>query len=448
MKNIWEWLEISPTTDKAEIKKAYAAQSKKYHPEDHPEEFAQLRKAYKLALVVAGKESDKAQEPIGLQESMESSDGEKKRELQQKEQREGEQWYEEVKSQAEERWDAAEEQYVSENEDILEDENVPEDKNILEDKDVFSYEFQEEEKLDQEQQQLYHAFLWGMQELVIGSYAAELMAWKMLFSWYQDKIDIRSKKVLDTAVLIFYPGCALPEYVWKFLYKQFFVDYNDTSIQQYVVKLNEARYMKLGPVWQRTRQLTLKDFLKQAIPLYGAAEKRNIAAFLFGKKSLLYEDYSKKVQSSEKIMEALILVGCLGIVVAVFVSDRLSKTEEEGPSYYQTYEETRKYLDEMQDNEYIDDAKEELNDAIYTNYTKESPYICDVPDWKQEVSGLYAQVYYDSEEDRYLIETIRPNGTEETVYVAEYFWLNSLADQIDDKLKMILMLDQYKSKKS
>ncbi len=48
--NIWEWLDISPTTDIAKIKSAYARQAKRYHPEEHPEEFKALQRAYKEAV--------------------------------------------------------------------------------------------------------------------------------------------------------------------------------------------------------------------------------------------------------------------------------------------------------------------------------------------------------------------------------------------------------------
>lgn len=53
-RTIWEWLEIEKTRDKAEIRRAYARQAKKYHPEDSPEEAKQLREAYKMALTLAG----------------------------------------------------------------------------------------------------------------------------------------------------------------------------------------------------------------------------------------------------------------------------------------------------------------------------------------------------------------------------------------------------------
>lgn len=51
--SIWEWLDIEPTTDKALIKKAYAEQSRKYHPEDCPREAGLLREAYKQAMALA-----------------------------------------------------------------------------------------------------------------------------------------------------------------------------------------------------------------------------------------------------------------------------------------------------------------------------------------------------------------------------------------------------------
>lgn len=53
MKTVWEWLDIDYTTDSQTIKKAYANQAKKYHPEENPEEFKQLRNAYKTAMKYA-----------------------------------------------------------------------------------------------------------------------------------------------------------------------------------------------------------------------------------------------------------------------------------------------------------------------------------------------------------------------------------------------------------
>lgn len=51
--NIWTILGIVPTTDIAVIKSAYATKAKEYHPEDHPEEFQELQKAYKSAVKYA-----------------------------------------------------------------------------------------------------------------------------------------------------------------------------------------------------------------------------------------------------------------------------------------------------------------------------------------------------------------------------------------------------------
>lgn len=50
---IWEQLEISPTKDIAAIRSAYAARAKELHPEEHPEEFQELQKAYKAAVKYA-----------------------------------------------------------------------------------------------------------------------------------------------------------------------------------------------------------------------------------------------------------------------------------------------------------------------------------------------------------------------------------------------------------
>lgn len=51
--NIWDILEIEPTTDIFTIKKAYAAAAKKCHPEEKPDEFRLLQNAYRIALKYA-----------------------------------------------------------------------------------------------------------------------------------------------------------------------------------------------------------------------------------------------------------------------------------------------------------------------------------------------------------------------------------------------------------
>ena len=56
-RTIWEWLEIEETTDRSLIRKAYARQAAKYHPEEAPEEAMQLREAYKRALALADRKA-------------------------------------------------------------------------------------------------------------------------------------------------------------------------------------------------------------------------------------------------------------------------------------------------------------------------------------------------------------------------------------------------------
>lgn len=46
-------LGISDTSDKKAIKRAYASLVKKYHPEDNPEQWAEVHKAYENALAYA-----------------------------------------------------------------------------------------------------------------------------------------------------------------------------------------------------------------------------------------------------------------------------------------------------------------------------------------------------------------------------------------------------------
>ena len=51
--DIWQILGIPYTTDINEIKQAYARKAKECHPEEHPEEFNRLQKAYKSAVQIA-----------------------------------------------------------------------------------------------------------------------------------------------------------------------------------------------------------------------------------------------------------------------------------------------------------------------------------------------------------------------------------------------------------
>lgn len=54
--HVFEILEIEPTYDTKKIKKAYANLVKKYHPEEFPEKWKEIRAAYKTALGLAGKD--------------------------------------------------------------------------------------------------------------------------------------------------------------------------------------------------------------------------------------------------------------------------------------------------------------------------------------------------------------------------------------------------------
>lgn len=66
--NIWRLLQIEPTRDQAQIKMAYAVQSRIYHPEENPQEFMRLRKAYQLAMEWA----EEAEDDVFPEEKQES----------------------------------------------------------------------------------------------------------------------------------------------------------------------------------------------------------------------------------------------------------------------------------------------------------------------------------------------------------------------------------------
>ena len=52
--NCFTVLGIEPTTEKKKIKRAYAAKSREFHPEEHPEEFQRIHDAYEEALMGYG----------------------------------------------------------------------------------------------------------------------------------------------------------------------------------------------------------------------------------------------------------------------------------------------------------------------------------------------------------------------------------------------------------
>lgn len=65
--NAWEILGIEPTSDKKEIKKAYARLLKQYHPEENPEEFKQIQAVYQQCL-----HSDQEIESVSYEQNVES----------------------------------------------------------------------------------------------------------------------------------------------------------------------------------------------------------------------------------------------------------------------------------------------------------------------------------------------------------------------------------------
>lgn len=71
--NFWSILGIQPTNNLKDIKRAYAKQSKVYHPEDDPENFQRLQKAYQEAL--AWQKSHSGNEDVGVVIGHKQADG-------------------------------------------------------------------------------------------------------------------------------------------------------------------------------------------------------------------------------------------------------------------------------------------------------------------------------------------------------------------------------------
>ena len=71
--NFWSILGIQPTYNLKDIKRAYAKQSKVYHPEDDPENFQRLQKAYQEAL--AWQKSQSGNEDVSAVIGYKQTDG-------------------------------------------------------------------------------------------------------------------------------------------------------------------------------------------------------------------------------------------------------------------------------------------------------------------------------------------------------------------------------------
>lgn len=67
---IFRVLEIEPTKDKRNIKRAYAAMAKKFHPEENPQEWQQLHDAYEAALAYANRGAANESQPLHVQQAL------------------------------------------------------------------------------------------------------------------------------------------------------------------------------------------------------------------------------------------------------------------------------------------------------------------------------------------------------------------------------------------
>ncbi len=72
--NVFQILEIEPTNDKKEIRKAYAGLVKRYHPEEFPEEWKKIHNAYEQALKMA----EHVQPPVSAEPPAQKKEPEEK----------------------------------------------------------------------------------------------------------------------------------------------------------------------------------------------------------------------------------------------------------------------------------------------------------------------------------------------------------------------------------
>lgn len=457
MKTIWDWLEIGYTTDKQVIKKAYANQAKKYHPEENPEEFKQLRSAYKTAMKYASA-SKPLQSSVVINQTVaaiKESDG-KPLEADEKSVAANEEFAEADEQSAEENENAAKvkellagagkRQPVGENLQDKESNPLPleayfQDKgsrqpepeaaeqteeytyNLDGDEESSGGRYQEKEQEEQqgkrqsEQHFVYSHeafdpamrgrlldFLRRMDIIYVDNFMCDsISAWKMLFHYYEYKSDFKNHDFVAAVVDALEQMPKINKKIRIYIGRQLF-DSNDDDVKMRYLKeryYNQQSYRRKPDIRQQQKKPQLRD----------------IACKLYGRQSKAYKKYNLINNCI-----ALVSICFFGILMAQAFSISHNDDNEKPKMTIST-----EFLNGTQG----DIVVLEKIEVYKKRYTKDEPFISDVSG-----DGYADRVYYDSDTDQFLVEEYDPN-------TSDYIQVGNVDDYCKQNIKARLKLFRF-----
>lgn len=412
MKTMWDWLELDATDDVHEIKSAYARQAKKYHPEENPEEFKQLRASYKNAMRYAsmGKKAtpnQEAQQAL-LQQARDS--------LQNPVQRIGKAWPEKPEEPEEKPMPLAPEEpkqeayaYNLETKPTEKQEEPKQEAYVYnlrtkppekpeEPKQEayaynlrtkppekpkaseipernFVYNYKEDDGLGGEQLERLKEFLQRADRIYSNQKMRnDVRAWRMLFSHYKQKNDFGSTKFVAAVVDSLEQMPGLWTETRKYIAKKLFCREGNSAEWQYITERyhNIPNYASFGSTRKRLAP-------NQRL------EGHQIAKEVFGKESKIYRLY--------KDVTACGLIIFMGVMMFAAFGGRGSRISQNQPTKPHTIDSS---------------VLKQTNGAVTTTgklklyklvYLKDTPYKTDLNG--DEVDDF---VYYDSKQDDFLVE--------------------------------------------
>ncbi len=464
MKTIWDWLEIDFTIDKQTIKKAYAKQAKKYHPEENPEEFKQLRNAYKTAMefvsssivresfIMADEAAADAKKPEGGErenageaKGLEGGEGERADAERKLEGSEGERAdaAKELEGSEDERAgrakvletpDAAEVFEASEERREGAEENEEDNKytyslarNGSNDRSKgeqpqdrqpqsrqpqdwqeqhFVYNQGNQRDFDFEMQQRLSVFLKRVDIIYVNnSMCDNIKAWKMVFDYYECKDDFNNHAFVAAVVDAFEKMPGIDKKIRMYIGKRLFASNdNDVTIRY----LKERYYDQQSYTIKRDPQQPQKNF-----------QMRDIARKLYGRQHKAYKKYN-------------FINNCISMITVCVFGIMFTLAYKSSRYDDDKYEKSQmtistKFLRETQGEIVVLEKLEIYKSA----YTRETPFISDL-----NSDGYADRVYYDGDTDQFLVEEYNPE-------ILDYIQVGNVDDYCIKNIKARVKLFRF-----
>lgn len=478
MKTIWDWLEIDFTTDKQTIKKAYAKQAKKYHPEENPEEFKQLRNAYKTAMEFVSSSIVResfimADEAAADAKKAEGSEGARAGEAKGLEGGEGERADAERKLEAGEyerigRAEALETLDASELFEASEERREGAEKNEEDNKYTYSlarngsndkskgeqsqdWQYQDERHSEQSQGRQYQYGLQGEQPQSRQHQSEQPQDWQEQHFVYnqgsQRDFDFEMQQRLSVflkRVDIIYVNNSMCDNIkaWKMLFNYYECknDFNnhafvaavvdtfekmpgiDKKIRMYIGKQlfasndNDVTIRYLKERYYDQQSYTIKRDPQQPQKNF---QLRDIARKLYGRQHKAYKRYNF-INNCISIISACVF----GIMFTLaYKSSRYDDDKYEKPQMTMS----TKFLRETQGEIVVLEKLEIYKSA----YTKETPFISDL-----NSDGYADRVYYDGDTDQFLVEEYNPE-------ILDYIQVGNVDDYCIKNIKARVKLFRF-----